>query len=82
MGLLPLYLEYQVIANKNNSDTKCDSEHLQLETCEVLIIILLLIALSSDLVIALGVTLYSVDGSIIIPVCEAVSSILFIKWIS
>ena len=42
---------------------------------------ILLIALSSDLVIALGVTLYSVDGSIIIPVCEAGSIILSIKWI-
>ena len=61
---------------------KCDPEHLQLDTCELLIITLLLIALSSDLVIALGVTLYSVDGTIRIPVCVAVSIILFIKWIS
>jgi hypothetical protein len=61
---------------------KCDCEHLQLDTCEPLIIILPLIALSSDLVIALGVTLYSVDRSIIIPVCLAVSHILIVKWIS
>jgi hypothetical protein len=66
----------------NNSQTKCDSEHLQLDTREVLLITLLLIALSSDLVIALGVTLYSVDRSIIIPVCLAESSILSVKWIS
>ena len=60
---------------------KHDCEHLQLDTCEELLITLLLIALSSDLVIALGVTLYSVDRSIIIPVCLAVSSILSVKWI-
>ena len=65
----------------NNSCMKCDCKHLQLDTREPLII-LLLIALSSDLVIALGVTLYSVDRSIIIPVCLAASTILFIKWIS
>jgi len=57
---------------------KCDCEHLQLDTCESLIIILLLIPLSSDLVIALGVTLYSVDGSIIMPVCLAPSNNLSI----
>jgi hypothetical protein len=57
---------------------KCDSEHLQLDTCELLSIILLLIALSSNLVIALGVTFYSVDGTIIIRVCVAPSIILFI----
>ena len=57
------------------------SEYLQLNTCEPLSIILPLIALSSYLVIALGVTLYSVDGSIIILVCLAVSAILIIKWI-
>jgi hypothetical protein len=61
---------------------KCDCEHLQLDAYEPLIIILPLIALSSDLVIALGVTLYSVDGTIIIPVCVAESTILLIKWIS
>jgi len=57
---------------------KCDSEHFQLYTSKSLPIILLLIALSSDLVIALSVTLYSVDGTIIILVCIAVSAILFI----
>jgi hypothetical protein len=61
---------------------KCDTEHLQLDTCELLVIMLLLIALSSDLVIALGVTLYSVDRTIIIPVCLAGSTILSIKWIT
>jgi hypothetical protein len=61
---------------------KCNSEYFQLDTCELLIIILLLIALSSDLVIALGVTLYSVDRSIIMPVCVAATIILLIKWIS
>ena len=60
---------------------KCNSEHLQLDTREPLAIMLLLAALSSDLVIALGVTLYSVDRSIIIPVCLAGSIILSIKWI-
>jgi hypothetical protein len=61
---------------------KCDCEHLQLDTRESLIITLLLIALSSDLVIALGVTLYSVDRSIIIPVCLAASTILIVKWMT
>jgi hypothetical protein len=58
---------------------KCDCEHLQLDTREPLTIILLLIALSSDLVIALGVSLDSVDDSFTKPVCVAPSTILFIK---
>ena len=43
---------------------------------------LLLVTLSSDLVIALCVTLYSVVGTITISVCVAASSILFVKWIT
>jgi hypothetical protein len=60
---------------------KCDCEHLQLDTCEFLNIILLLIALSSDLVIALGITLYSVNGTLIMPVSLTASIILSTKWI-
>jgi hypothetical protein len=60
---------------------ECDSVNLYLYTGEPLPITLLLVTLSSDLVIAPAVTLYSVDQSIIIPVCVAVSTILFVKWI-
>jgi hypothetical protein len=64
---------------KYESLLEFDSVDLKFYTDELLpVIILLSDPLSSDLVIALCVTLYSVIDTMTIPVCEAVSSILVV----